>query len=75
METLCLEAERRRALRRSLRHFRRRHHWLNGIYLVHDGGSSHIGKITKDYFARCHAWWAAPFLPQPTHPGSTRAFA
>jgi hypothetical protein len=47
----------------ALRHFRSRHHQLNGIYLVHDGGSSHIAQATNDYFAGCDAWWHSRLTP------------
>jgi len=30
---------------------------------VHDGGSSHIGQVTKDYFATCHGWWRPRLTP------------
>ena len=63
METLCLEANDAEHYVAALRHFRGRHHWLNGIYLVHDGGSSHIAQATEDYFARCHAWWRPRLTP------------
>jgi DDE superfamily endonuclease/Homeodomain-like domain len=63
MEALCLGANDAEHYVAALRHFRRRHHWLNGIYLVHDGGSSHIAQATKDYFARCDAWWRPRLTP------------
>src|SRR5271157_394329 len=63
MEALCLEANDAEHYVAALRHFRRRHHRLKGIYLVHDGGSSHIAQATRDYFARCHAWWRPRLTP------------
>lgn len=63
MESLCLEANDAEHYIAALRYFRRRHHWLNGIYLVHDGGSSHISQITRNYFATCHAWWHSRLTP------------
>ena len=35
----------------ALRHFRRRHRHLEGVFLVHDGGPSHIAGATADYTA------------------------
>jgi hypothetical protein len=63
MEALCLEANDAEHYVTALRHFRRRHHRLKGIYLVHDGGSSHIAQATKDYFAGCYAWWRPRLTP------------
>ena len=63
METLCLEANDADHYVAALRHFRRRHHWLNGIYLVHDGGPSHIAQATKDYFSGSDAWWRPRLTP------------
>ena len=63
MEALCLEANDADHYVAALRHFRRRHHGLKGIYLVHDGGPSHIGQTTEDYFAACHGWWRPGLTP------------
>jgi DDE superfamily endonuclease len=46
----------------ALRAFRRRHRRLRGIYLIHDGGPSHIAGATAEYFDGCHGWWR----PRPT---------
>ena len=42
--------------------FRRRHRRLRGVYLIHDGGPSHIAGATTEYFDGCHGWWR----PRPT---------
>jgi hypothetical protein len=63
MEAVCLEANDAENYVAALRYFRSRHHWLNAIYLVHDGGPSHIAQSTKDYFARCHTWWRPCLTP------------
>jgi DDE superfamily endonuclease/Homeodomain-like domain len=63
METICLEANDAKHYVAALRHFRRRHHWLKGVYLVHDGGASHIARATRDYFSTCHAWWRPRLTP------------
>jgi hypothetical protein len=44
METLSLEANDAEHYVAALKHFRRRRHRLKGIYLVQDGGSSHIAQ-------------------------------
>jgi len=63
MESLCLDANDAEHYVAALGHFRKHHRWLKGIYLVHDGGSSHIAQTTKDYFAACHAWWRPRLTP------------
>jgi hypothetical protein len=47
----------------ALKEFRRRHRHLRGIYLVHDGGPSHIATETTDYFHSCHGWWRPRLTP------------
>jgi DDE superfamily endonuclease len=63
MEALCLEANDADHYVAALRDFRSRHRGLKGIYLVHDGGPSHIGQTTRDYFADCHDWWRPRLTP------------
>jgi hypothetical protein len=46
----------------ALEEFRRGHRRLRGIYLIHDGGPSHIAGATAEYFDRCRGWWR----PRPT---------
>ena len=47
----------------ALRHFRRRHRHLEGVFLVHDGGASHIAGATADYMAGCGSWWRPRLTP------------
>jgi hypothetical protein len=47
----------------ALEEFRRRHRHLRGVYLIHDGGSSHIAAATAEYMAGCHGWWRPRFTP------------
>jgi DDE superfamily endonuclease len=63
MEALCLETNDADHYVAALRHFRRRHRGLKGIYLVHDGGPSHTGQTTRDYFAACQGWWRPRLTP------------
>ena len=43
--------------------FRCRHRRLRGVYLIHDGGPSHIAGATAEYFAGCHGWWRPRLTP------------
>jgi DDE superfamily endonuclease len=63
METFCLEANDSDHYITALKQFRRNHRWLRGIYLVHDGGPSHTGQITKDYLAAGQGWWRPQLTP------------
>jgi transposase len=46
-----------------LERFRQEHRGWQGVYLVQDGGSSHIGAETRNYFARCEPWWKPRYTP------------
>lgn len=63
MEAVCLEANDAEHDIPALRRFRREHRWLRGIFLIHDGGASHIAGKTADYFAGCHGWWHPRLTP------------
>jgi hypothetical protein len=63
METVCLEANDADHYVPALQQFRRHHHWLRGIYLIHDGGPSHTGRTTKEYLAGCGDWWRTCLTP------------
>jgi hypothetical protein len=41
----------------ALERFRRRHRRLKGMFLVHDGGASHIAAATSAYLDSCGGWW------------------
>ena len=47
----------------ALEEFHRRHRRLRGVYLIHDGGPSHIAGATADYFAGCRGWWRPRLTP------------
>lgn len=50
----------------ALERFRRAHqerHALRGIFLIHDGGASHIAHATADYFAASGGWWRPRLTP------------
>lgn len=43
--------------------FRRQHQELRGVYLIQDGGPSHVAGDTRDYFARSGGWWKPRYTP------------
>lgn len=45
-----------------LRHFRRRHRQLRGVFLIQDNDSSHTANATQHYF-KGQPWWRARFTP------------
>lgn len=47
----------------ALEEFHQRHRRLRGVYLIHDGGPSHIAGATADYFDGCHGWWRPRLTP------------
>jgi len=47
----------------ALRDFRRRHRGLKGVYLIHDGGASHIAQATADYLKGGAGWWRPRLTP------------
>jgi hypothetical protein len=65
MEAVFLEKNDADHYIRALRAFRRRHRWLRGIFLIHDGGPSHGAAKTDAYFAGCRGWWRP--RPTPAH--------
>lgn len=46
-----------------LRLFRQHHQALRGVFLIQDGGSSHIAGGTERYFAESGGWWRPRFTP------------
>lgn len=43
--------------------FRRQHKELRGVFLIQDGGASHVAAATGKYFARSQGWWKARYTP------------
>jgi transposase len=43
--------------------FRRQHKELRGVFLIQDGGSSHIAASTRSYFAQSGGWWKPRYTP------------
>jgi len=43
--------------------FRRQHKELRGVFLIQDGGASHIASGTQTYFAGGEGWWRPRYTP------------
>jgi transposase len=43
--------------------FRRQHKELRGVFLIQDGGASHIAAATGRYFAQSKGWWRPRYTP------------
>jgi len=63
MELSVLAANNAAHYIQALRQFRRRHRRLKGVFLVHDGGPSHIAAAMTDYLAGCDGWWRVRLTP------------
>jgi hypothetical protein len=64
MEAVCFENRSAIHYTEALRHFRRRHRHLRGVYLIHDGDSTHTGDCTPGYLSDFRHWWHPRLLPQ-----------
>ena len=65
MEATCVRAKDAAHYVAALRHFRRRHRHLRGVYLVHDSDGSHIAGDTQEYLRAHRDWWRV--RPTPPH--------
>jgi hypothetical protein len=65
MAATCVETKDAAHYVAALRHFRRRHRHLNGVYLVHDNDGSHIAGDTQDYLHEHRRWFRV--CPTPPH--------
>jgi hypothetical protein len=43
--------------------FHQHHPELHGVFLIQDGGPSHIAAETQSYFAKSHGWWKPRYTP------------
>jgi transposase len=43
--------------------FRQHHQELRGVFLIQDGGPSHVGASTQRYFAKSQGWWKPRYTP------------
>jgi transposase len=46
-----------------LKLFHKHHQELRGVFLIQDGGPSHIAAGTKSYFASSQGWWKPRYTP------------
>jgi transposase len=46
-----------------LKLFHRQHQELRGVFLIQDGGSSHIAGSTQRYFTESAGWWRVRYTP------------
>jgi hypothetical protein len=63
MELAFLEANDHEHYLAELELFHRQHKELRGIFLIQDGGPSHIAAGTKSYFASSQGWWKPRYTP------------
>jgi hypothetical protein len=47
----------------ALERFRQRHRRLKGVFLVQDGGGSHIAATTQEYLSGWDGWWRVRLTP------------
>jgi Homeodomain-like domain len=57
MELVFLKANDQEHYVPELELFRKQHQELRGVFLIQDGGSSHIAGGTRSYFAKNKHWW------------------
>lgn len=65
MKAVCLDSKDADHYIQALRHFRRQHRSLKGIYLIQDGDPSHTAGATQDYLSEYRSWWRP--CPTPAH--------
>jgi hypothetical protein len=63
MEATCLTANTAEQYVPALEGFRQRHEGLRGVFLIHDGGGSHIAGDTATYLDGCGGWWRPRLTP------------
>jgi hypothetical protein len=63
MEAFCFSSKSAEHYTEALRSFRRRHHHLRGVYLIHDGDSTHTGGCTPGYLSDYRSWWRPRLMP------------
>jgi len=63
MELVFLKANDQEHYVPELELFRRQHQELEEVFLIQDGGPSHVGGRTRNYFAKNKDWWKPRYTP------------
>ena len=63
MELVFLEQNNHDHYLPELELFRKHHRELQSVFLIQDGGPSHIAAETQRYFAKSHGWWKPRYTP------------
>lgn len=63
MEVLCPATKDAGHYIQALNLFRQHHRRLQGVFLIHDGDSSHTAGATAAYIAGCDGWWRPRLTP------------
>jgi transposase len=63
MELVFLKANDHEHYVPELELFRKQHKELREVFLIQDGGPSHIAGETKRYFSKSHGWWKPRYTP------------
>jgi hypothetical protein len=63
MELVFLEQNDHEHYIPELQLFRNQHRELKGVFLIQDGGPSHIAADTTNYFGRSKGWWKSRYTP------------
>src|SRR6266851_3227567 len=63
MEVVFLEQNDHQHYLPELRLFHQHHQELHGVFLIQDGGPSHIAAETHTYFAKGQGWWKPRYTP------------
>ncbi len=63
MELAFLASNYAEHYRPALELFHRQHRELQGVFLIQDGGSSHIAASTRSHFAESDGWWKPRYTP------------
>jgi len=63
MELVFLKANDQEHYVPELELFRKQHQGLREVFLIQDGGSSHIASGTRSYFAKHKHWWKPRYTP------------
>ena len=63
MEVVFLEQNDHEHYLPELELFHKHHQELKSVFLIQDGGPSHVAAETQRYFAKSHGWWKSRYTP------------